>query len=266
MKKCLNCNSLLSKKQIALKRKYCSFKCYKLNQKNILLSKFGVDNPSKIKNVNNLRKKYFKEKFGVDNPSKNKIIINKIRRHHLEKYYNEKLIPYLKQVNLKPLFDKDNYFGTKKDKIKGTVYYYYFNCLICHNNFKTYLSDGHKPICPFCNKINNTSKGERELIDFVYKNYNGKIETKNQKLLTGKLELDIFLPDLNLAIEYNGQYWHKLREKQFPGYHKLKAKLCKEKNIKLINISDKNWTHFKEKTKIKILTKIKNNENLNRGA
>ena len=42
-------------------------------------------------------------------------------------------------------------------------------------------------------------------------------------------ELDIFIPKLNLAIEYNGVYWHS--EKLLNNdYHKNKYDLCKSKN------------------------------------
>ena len=46
-------------------------------------------------------------------------------------------------------------------------------------------------------------------------------------------ELDIFIPDYNLAIEYNGNYWHSFYE---PNYHKEKTMLCLEKGIKLFQI------------------------------
>ena len=46
-------------------------------------------------------------------------------------------------------------------------------------------------------------------------------------------ELDIFIPDYNLAIEYNGNYWHSFYK---PNYHKEKTLLCLEKGIKLFQI------------------------------
>ena len=45
--------------------------------------------------------------------------------------------------------------------------------------------------------------------------------------------MDIFIPSRNIAIEYDGETWHKSIEKDIE-----KSKLCKEKNIKLIRIRE----------------------------
>lgn len=70
----------------------------------------------------------------------------------------------------------------------------------------------------------------------------------DKKVLNGK-ELDIYIPSKNLAIEYNGLYWHSdkatLEKNDIPNKetrmyakyrHIEKTKLCKEKNIRLIHI------------------------------
>lgn len=46
-------------------------------------------------------------------------------------------------------------------------------------------------------------------------------------------ELDIFIPSINLALEYDGKHWHKNKKKD-----KIKDNLCLEKNILLIRISE----------------------------
>ena len=71
------------------------------------------------------------------------------------------------------------------------------------------------------------------------------------------LEIDIYLPEYNLAIEYNGSYWHssKLKDKF---YHLNKTKLCRDKEIDLIHIFEYEWTDFRKQCIIKdiILNKI----------
>jgi hypothetical protein len=49
----------------------------------------------------------------------------------------------------------------------------------------------------------------------------------NKSILNNKKELDFYIPDLNLAIECNGIYWHsdKLRDIR---YHYNKTKECNE--------------------------------------
>ena len=66
--------------------------------------------------------------------------------------------------------------------------------------------------CPLCNK--RTSKGEQDLALYI-ESFGIKIFKNDRSILvnplTGKnLELDIYIPSLNKAIEYNGGYWHSL--------------------------------------------------------
>ncbi len=51
------------------------------------------------------------------------------------------------------------------------------------------------------------------------------------------LELDILLPKIKLAIEYNGEYWHQ-HKKRRDAFKKL---LCKKKGYLLIAIKEKDW-------------------------
>ena len=76
-----------------------------------------------------------------------------------------------------------------------------------------------------------------------------------------KKELDIYLPELKLAFEYDGKYWHQLKEEKEPGYHNLKDSLAKEKNINLIHIKEEDWTKNQDETKLKIKETIKTLEN-----
>ena len=61
------------------------------------------------------------------------------------------------------------------------------------------------------------------------------------------MELDIFVPSLNLAIEFNGGYWHSEKFKD-KNYHLNKYNLCTDKNIRLISIWE--WEYLKNKDKI----------------
>ena len=54
------------------------------------------------------------------------------------------------------------------------------------------------------------SAEEQSLVDWVRSVYTGEVQQGNRKLLNGR-ELDIVLPDINIAIEYNGFYSHIYR-------------------------------------------------------
>jgi hypothetical protein len=104
--------------------------------------------------------------------------------------------------------------------------------------------------CPYRTGI--ISKGEIEVRNFI-KSLEIKVFSNNRSQIfnpeTGNgLELDIFMPDLNKAVEYNGEYWHKDKINN----DLLKQKLCELKGIDLLTIWDKEWKINNEKCKNKI--------------
>ena len=78
------------------------------------------------------------------------------------------------------------------------------------------------------------SAPEKELIDWLHSN--GITAKRDRKILNG-MEIDIFIPSLNTAIEFNGNKYHT---EWFGGkgrqYHLLKTRGCKDKGVKLIHI------------------------------
>lgn len=81
---------------------------------------------------------------------------------------------------------------------------------------------------------NPRSKGEVELFDWI------PVSNKRHSvrdILPSKRELDIYLPDYKLAIEYDGWYWHcdKFCEK---GYHQEKTDGCEDHGVQLYTIFD----------------------------
>lgn len=105
--------------------------------------------------------------------------------------------------------------------------------------------------CPKCNRFDIK---ENSLYEFIKENYDGQIITSNRNILDGK-ELDIYLPELNLAFEFNGLYWHNelFKDKK---YHLDKTNNCLKKNIKLIHIWEDDWDNKKSIIKSIILNKL----------
>lgn len=52
-------------------------------------------------------------------------------------------------------------------------------------------------------------------------------------------ELDIYLPEINLAIEYNGEYWHSISQSKVN--RDDKSYRCLLKGITLIHIEEVDW-------------------------
>jgi very-short-patch-repair endonuclease len=89
------------------------------------------------------------------------------------------------------------------------------------------------------------SKAEKELLSFIKSQYKGRIISNDIELLEGK-EIDIYLPDLNLAIEFNGTYYHSDLFKKDKQYHLKKTKECNALGVKLIHIWDSDWVFKKD--------------------
>ena len=107
--------------------------------------------------------------------------------------------------------------------------------------------------CPFC-KDSHVSKWEktiRKFLDSLHVSYmpNDKTQLTNPKT-DHSLELDMWFPQLNKAIECNGVYWHKKKKQN----DKIKKQLCKDQNIDLLVITDEEWNKDIDKCKTKIKT------------
>ena len=88
----------------------------------------------------------------------------------------------------------------------------------------------------------NTSKAEKEIVEFIKSIYSGEIITNDRKILNGK-EIDIYIPDLNLAFEYDGIFWHNNINNSY------KFEECKAKGIRLIRITEPEWVTKNNKIK-----------------
>ena len=119
--------------------------------------------------------------------------------------------------------------------------------IICEKHGK-FLQTPHNHLkgtnCPSCGA--SVSKPEIKLKDFIRSFYKGEIIT-NSKNIIPPMELDIYVPNLNLAIEFNGGYWHSEKFKD-KNYHLKKYNLCKSKDTRLISIWE--WEILKDKSKI----------------
>jgi hypothetical protein len=59
------------------------------------------------------------------------------------------------------------------------------------------------------------------------------------------MEIDIYLPDIKLGIEFNGIFWHSDKYKS-KKYHLNKTNMAEDKGIKLIHIWEDDWKFKRE--------------------
>lgn len=64
-------------------------------------------------------------------------------------------------------------------------------------------------------------------------------------------ELDIYIPEKNIAIEYDGIYWHsswsKETDKNKEAYHLMKTEMCEAKGIQLLHIFETEWVDLNKR-------------------
>ena len=87
--------------------------------------------------------------------------------------------------------------------------------------------------CPICKKEYKVSFPEKTLYYYISKYYPDAIENYKTAELKNK-ELDIYIPKLKIAVEYDGKLWHKNINKDLE-----KDMICKSLGIKLIRIREK---------------------------
>ena len=101
--------------------------------------------------------------------------------------------------------------------------------------------------CPKCGLSFDIIEGE---IRNFLKEQNIFFEERTRNIIK-PLELDIYIPSHNIAIEFDGLYWHSEIHKP-SNYHLNKTELCEEKNIKLIHIFEDEWLFKKDVVKSRL--------------
>ena len=235
-------------------RIYCSAKCSqsesstKEKRRQTSLQKYGVDNVAKNDDVKKKQEITNLKKWGNKSSSQNELVKEKYKQTIQNKW------------------GKNHYFQTEDFKLKAKKYYLEKygvehqlevseikerikqTCLKKYG-VETYLNTKHARDSV---KKYNKSSYENEIVEWL-RNYEDNIETSSK--IISPMNIDIFLPNHNLAIEFNGLYWHSELFKE-KGYHLNKTQLCEEKGIKLVHIWEDDWLNRKEVIKSILLNKI----------
>lgn len=95
-----------------------------------------------------------------------------------------------------------------------------------------------KTECPYCKNELKVSIREKTIAYYLSKYF--KIEETKHFDWLNKMELDIYIPQLSLGIEYDGRQWHKNIERDLK-----KDKLCADNHLKLLRIREKGCPKYK---------------------
>jgi len=240
----------------------------KIKETNLI--KNGVEYPMQNTEIKKKQQKTTKEKYGTSCSLQNKDVKIKTLSTMNKKYgcdysmQNQHLMEPIISNGLKTR--KNNFLKEHKDIISIENNNYKLFCPECNVDF---LINPHlysmrnlqkSTLCTICNPINShQSDKENQLSNFISDNYNQEIITSDRNIIK-PYELDIFLPELKLAFEFNGLYWHNELYKD-KNYHINKTEDCSNKGIDLIHIWEDDWNYKQEIVKSMILNKLKKTKN-----
>ena len=220
------------------------------------LERYGVEYVFQAEDVKKKYKQNMLDRYGVENPFQLKEIKEKIKQTCMKKYGSERYMdsPYLKnklQKEEKIQFINQKHYSTLAKEI-----------LLDKDKFNEFIED--KAIMQVANLLNVNYETIRRYISlyqttkFVKRSYLenemkaileeiGINFIQNTRKIIAPLELDFYLPDHQVAIEMNGDYWHsdKFLTERYgltaDEYHQIKTDRCREKGIELIHISESEW-------------------------
>jgi hypothetical protein len=110
-------------------------------------------------------------------------------------------------------------------------------CTTCAWTAKTTLLFAKNDRCPRCHPLG--SNVQHQIADWIQSL--GIVVGRNVKGVIGRRELDIFIPEKKLAIEFNGLYWHNENAGKGETYHSTKSEACQKLGIRLFHVFEDEW-------------------------
>lgn len=220
--------------------------------KNTNILKYNVDNPFKSSLIRDKYKQTCFERYGVDNYFKYEPFKrNLIRTRYYRSEVADTLLDKNKLINIILDIPKDQRtirnigiaLGLTDTPIQ------YCDCVKYLSEYGLF-DDPNMNIKPY---IPNHSQKELEIKKFIEDL--GFICESNRKILNG-LEMDIFIPDKNIGIQFNGDYYHSSLKLKDRNYHYNKSRLAESKGIRLIHIYECEWNDPLTQQKIKSMLRI----------
>jgi len=210
------------KKETCLARYGVEYYINRNKCKKTCLMKYGIEHYTN----NNKRNKTIENKYNV----KNSFQIKSVKEKNKIKILSKSFDKYFKLENIIPLFTIEKYLK-KENKYDKFIW----QCKTCNTEFEGYYENGKEPRCPTCFPYTKSIR-EQELSNWC--KILGEV-IENDRTIIKPYEIDIYLPDYKLAIEYNGLYWHSIKFIQDKWYHQRKVELAYRQGIRLLHV----WEH-----------------------
>lgn len=235
------------------------------------LHKYGVEHPSQtsemrkrlsqVMNSDAYKKKVKQtsmDRYGVDNYWKQEDALERRRLHSIEKYGRPGK-PWSLHQYLDVMTDKtklDEYLNFKSSPERW-IAEHYPDCKPNIRDLRSDLGVTDTPIYDIliahnCSHLVNTptsSMMEDEVLELIKTLRPDLNVITNDRTVIAPLELDLYIPELNLAIECNPTCTHNSSfcdpwgsPPKSPSYHSTKSKMCKDRGVFLFHIFGYEWT------------------------
>ncbi len=238
------CNNNEKIKKTKLERYDDSGYLNKEKAKETLKNRFGVESPFESVEIKNKAVETVKKKYGVDNVFKLKEFQKKAKDVMRERYGVDKfsLTGVQHRENYNKDFVEKNFIEDGYFKIEEALSYFNVN-----RSSMDAFKRRNDIVVP--NK-HEKHQMQNQIYEFIKSIYAGDVICDTRKVIS-PLELDIYLPDLKLAIEFDGLMFHSVStveddrslrgEIMMKDYHKIKTDMCEELGIKLFHIFENEW-------------------------
>jgi hypothetical protein len=167
-----------------------------------------------------------------------------------------------------------NKFITESIKIHGALYsydcteYISFNHKVnieCRKHGQFSQLPGHHIYfgngCPICARLSTISSQQSSIADWLT-SIGEVVEVSNRSALGG-LEIDVFIPNRSIGIEYHGLYWHShdSRETSAQRYrHHFKQTLAERAGVRLLQLYEDEWRDSRSIVESMILSRLGRNK------
>ena len=252
------------------------------------LDRYDVEYASQSDVVKEKTKQTNLDRYGVEYASQSDVVKEKIKQTNLDRYSVNnpfQFDEFKEKAKCTNLVKRGVEYASQSDDFKKTVKHTCLDRYAVENynqrhlssfvlqqlNNSEYLEDQHlnkkltlsqiginlnvsdSTVGKYLRKHNITvqhysfSMAETELLEFIQ---SFDIECfSGVRTIISPYELDIYIPEYNIAIEYNGLYWHSEAAGKPDNYHLNKTELCEEKGIRLIHIFEDEWRDQQQKCK-----------------
>ena len=188
------------------------------------LERYGVEYPTQSEYVQLAKRAKEIANYGVASPTQRHLLPERVSEFHNDVEFKKIYESY------KTIVELSDYFGYTESPIRQRA-----NQLDLPRKSMSGVSDEEVSLANWLSQYT-------------------KVEQSNRTLIA-PYEIDIFLPEHSLAIEYNGVYWHSSKYVD-KNYHLNKTQMLMEKNIKLIHVFSDDYANKCNIVKSRLLSSL----------